>query len=100
MGLVKTDLAIQLPTGCYGRIAPRSGYTIRHHITVGAGVIDEDFRGNICIVLFNHSKKPFVIHEGDRVAQFICERIFYPILQEVKELDATERGIQDFGSTG
>jgi dUTP pyrophosphatase len=69
MGLVKTVLAIQFPTACYVRIAPRSGMTLRHRITVGAGVIDEDFRGNVCIIPFNHSGRQFVILQGDRVAQ-------------------------------
>ena len=47
-GLVETDLAILVPTGCYGRIAPRSGLAIHHHISVGGGVIDSDYRGNVC----------------------------------------------------
>ena len=63
-GLVKTDLAIQLPPGCYGRIAPRSGLALQHHIDVGGGVIDEDYRGNLCVILFNHSDRPFQIRRG------------------------------------
>jgi len=46
-GLVKTDLAIQLPPGCYGRIAPLSGLALQHHIDVGGGVMDDDYRGNL-----------------------------------------------------
>jgi dUTP pyrophosphatase len=98
--LVKTDLAIQLPRGCYGRISPRSGLAIHHHINVGGGVIDEDFHDNLSMILFNHSDKPFHIHHGDRVAQLICQNIFYPDLEEVQELDETERGNNGFGSTG
>jgi len=97
--LVKTDLTIQLPTGCYGRIAPRSGLALHHHINVGGGVVDEDFHGNLSMILFNHSDKPFHIHRGDRVAQLICQKIFYPYL-EVKELDETECSNNGFGSTG
>jgi len=63
-GLVKTDLAIQLPPGCYGRIAPRSGLALQHHIDVGGGVVDEDYRGNLCVILFNHSDRPFQIRRG------------------------------------
>jgi len=99
-GLVKTVLAIQLPPGCYGRIAPRSGVSLRHHFDVGGGVIDEDYRGNLGVILFNHSDRPFQIRQGDRVAQLKCEKVFYPDIIEVKELDNTERDIRGFGSTG
>ncbi|XP_069686036.1 deoxyuridine 5'-triphosphate nucleotidohydrolase [Periplaneta americana] len=98
--LIKTDLQIQLPAGCYGRVAPRSGLALKHHIDVGAGVVDEDYRGNVGVVLFNHSDQPFKISRGDRVAQLICQKIFYPDLKEVEELEETERGQNGFGSTG
>ena len=62
-GLVKTDLAIQLPPGCYGRIAQRSGLTL-HHIDVGGDKIDEDYRGNLGVILFNLSDRPFQIRRG------------------------------------
>ncbi|KAJ9575700.1 hypothetical protein L9F63_007459, partial [Diploptera punctata] len=98
--LIKTDLQIELPSGCYGRIAPRSGLALKHHIDVGAGVVDEDYRGNVGVVLFNHSDEIFRVNRGDRIAQLICEQIFYPQLEEVKDLDETERGKGGFGSTG
>lgn len=98
--LIKTDLQIELPPGCYGRIAPRSGLALKHQIDVGAGIVDEDYRGNVGVVLFNHSDQPFNISHGDRIAQLICQRIYYPELQKVKELDKTERGTGGFGSTG
>jgi len=63
-GLVETDLAILVPPGCYGRIAPRSGLALHHHINVGGGVIDADYRGNVCVILFNHSVTPFQIRGG------------------------------------
>ena len=84
--LVKTDLQVALPEGCYGRIAPRSGLAHKHFIDVGAGVIDRDYRGNVGILLFNFGKKKFVIKKGDRVAQIIPERIYDPQLQEVENL--------------
>lgn len=62
--------------------------------------MDEDYRGNIGVVLFNHSEAYFPVTKGDRIAQFICERIFYPTLEEVKTLSETERGEGGFGSTG
>jgi dUTP pyrophosphatase len=99
-GLVKTDLSIQLPPGCYGRIAPRSGLSLHHHIDVGGGVVDGNYRGNVGVILFNHSNRPFQINRGDRIAQFTCQNIVYPTIREVNELDETERDVRGFGSTG
>uniref|UniRef100_A0A663EFL7 Deoxyuridine 5'-triphosphate nucleotidohydrolase n=1 Tax=Aquila chrysaetos chrysaetos TaxID=223781 RepID=A0A663EFL7_AQUCH len=98
--VVKTDIQIALPSGCYGRVAPRSGLAAKHFIDVGAGVIDEDYRGNVGVVLFNFGKETFEVKKGDRIAQLICERICYPELEEVQALDDTERGEGGFGSTG
>ncbi|KAG9489323.1 deoxyuridine 5'-triphosphate nucleotidohydrolase, mitochondrial isoform X2 [Eleutherodactylus coqui] len=98
--IVKTDIQISVPSGCYGRVAPRSGLAAKHFIDVGAGVIDEDYRGNVGVVLFNFGKEPFAVKKGDRIAQLICEQIVYPELEEVKVLDDTERGAGGFGSTG
>ncbi|CAH6787952.1 deoxyuridine 5'-triphosphate nucleotidohydrolase, mitochondrial [Phodopus roborovskii] len=98
--IVKTDIQIAVPSGCYGRVAPRSGLAVKHFIDVGAGVIDEDYRGNVGVVLFNFGKEKFEVKKGDRIAQLICEQIFYPELEEVKTLDDTERGSGGFGSTG
>ena len=80
--LIQTDLQIQLPEGCYGRIAPRSGLALQHHIDVGGGVVDTDYRGNVGVVLYNHSDLPFTVSRGDRIAQLICEQIYYPAFEE------------------
>ena len=98
--LIKTDIQIELPEGCYGRVAPRSGLSWKNHIGVGAGVIDRDYRGNVGVVLFNHAKTDYKVKKGDRVAQLICEKIFYPEIEEVKELVDTDRSHNGFGSTG
>ncbi|XP_077375498.1 deoxyuridine 5'-triphosphate nucleotidohydrolase, mitochondrial [Festucalex cinctus] len=98
--IVKTDIQIAVPHGCYGRVAPRSGLAAKHFIDVGAGVIDEDYRGNVGVVLFNFSKQTFEVRKGDRVAQLVCERIAYPELVEQETLEDTERGAGGFGSTG
>lgn len=98
--LVKTDIQIEVPEGCYGRVAPRSGLAVKNFIDVGAGVIDEDYRGNVGVVLFNHSDNAFEIKKGDRIAQLICERITYPEVVEVDTLTDTVRGAGGFGSTG
>ena len=97
--LFKTDISIELPNNVYGRIAARSGLAIRRQIDVGAGVIDSDFRGNIGIILFNHSDCDFDVKTGDKIAQLIIERICIPEMIEVKDLDETKRGDRGFGST-
>ncbi|RKP27878.1 dUTP diphosphatase [Syncephalis pseudoplumigaleata] len=98
--VVPTDLAMQIPLGTYGRIAPRSGLAVRKSIDVGAGVIDADYRGPLQILLFNLGDEDFEISEGDRIAQMVLERIITPEVEEVDELDETERGEKGFGSTG
>lgn len=98
--LVKTDLAIAVPIGTYGRIAPRSGLTLKHGIDVGAGVIDEDYRGNVGVILFNHGDDDFEIKKGDRIAQLILESIKIVEVQECDSLDGTNRGDGGYGSTG
>ena len=99
-GMVRTDIALELPKGCYGRIAPRSGLAWTKHLGVAAGVVDRDYRGNIGVVLFNHARSEYTVKKGDRIAQLICEQILDPSLQEVEELGGTERGVGGFGSTG
>jgi len=101
--LVKTDIAVCVPKGTYGRVAPRSGLTLKNGIDVGAGVIDEDYRGNVGVILFNHSDTDFVVKTGDRIAQLILEKIELVPTQEVFEigdLGVTKRGSHGFGSTG
>jgi dUTP pyrophosphatase len=98
--IVPTDLAISLPAGVYGRIAPRSGLAWKHFIDVGAGVIDADYIGCVSVILFNHSDQDFKVAAGDRVAQLILEKIAIATVVEVEELAATNRGSGGFGSTG
>ena len=98
--LVPTGIAISVPSGTYGRIAPRSGLAVKHGIDVGAGVIDEDFCGEVKIVMFNHGDTDYTINASDRVAQLILEKIETPAVLEVRELQKTTRGSLGFGSTG
>jgi len=98
--LIKTDISVAIPSGHYGRIAPRSGLAHKHFIDVGAGVIDEDYRGNVGVILFNHSRNKFIISKGERIAQLILEKISTPEIEEVEELPSTDRGSGGFGSTG
>jgi dUTP pyrophosphatase len=101
-GIVNTGIAIELPEGTYGRIAPRSGLAVKKGIQVGAGVVDADYRGELKVVLFNHDKsETFHIEQGDRIAQLVLEKIACPEVEEISEdLETTTRGDGGFGSTG
>lgn len=66
----------------------------------GAGVIDQDYRGNVGVILFNFSKEEFKVNKGDRIAQLILEKIYTPEIQVLDSLDVTDRGEGGFGSTG
>ena len=98
-GVVPTALSIQVPAGTYGRIAPRSGLAVKSFIDVGAGVIDADYRGEVKVVLFNHSRHKFRVDVGSRIAQLILEVIRTPDVTLVNKLSATLRGRKGFGST-
>jgi dUTP pyrophosphatase len=74
--LVKTDIQIALPSGCYGRVAPRSGLAAKHFIDVAAGVIDEDYRGNVGVILFDFGKEKFEVKKGDQIALLILNGFF------------------------
>lgn len=100
--LIKTDLTIIVPIGTYGRVAPRSGLAVKHGISTGAGVVDADYRGEVMVVLFNHSDKDFKVEKGDRIAQLVLEQIVNADIKVItaEELDTTVRGEGGFGSTG
>lgn len=97
--LISTGLAVSIPKGHYGRIAPRSGFSWRNHVDVGAGVIDSDYRGEIKVLLFNHKQEDLHIKKGERVAQLILERYSPAQVVVVGSLDDTARGGNGFGST-
>ncbi|MAH20736.1 MAG: dUTP diphosphatase [Flavobacteriaceae bacterium] len=98
--IVSTDIAIAVPVGYYGRVAPRSGMAWKKHTDIGAGVIDADYRGPVGVVMFNHSEEDLKIEVEDRVAQLVIEQISMAPLTEVESLDDTERGEGGYGSTG
>ena len=83
-------------------VAARSGLAIKHGISLsnGIGVIDSDYRGEICVGLINHSDKTFNIERGDRVAQLMFMPVLIANLISAESLDETERGAGGFGSTG
>lgn len=81
-------------------MAPRSGLASKNFIDTGAGVIDADYRGEVKVLLFNHSEVDFEVKKGDRVAQLVLERIYTPEILEVENLEESVRGAGGFGSTG
>lgn len=97
--IISTGIGIQLPPGTYGRIAGRSGLSIRDRIEVGAGVIDADYRGVISVHLYNFSDSNFFVTPTMKIAQLIVEKIYVGEMYEVEELSPTERGANGFGST-
>ena len=99
-GVVSTGIAISLPPGVYGRVAPRSGLAMKNGIQIGAGVIDPDYTGEISVIIFNMGDTDFEVKKGDRVAQLILERCETPPVEEISLLEETERGDGGFGSTG
>jgi dUTP pyrophosphatase len=100
--LIKTGIAIALEKGFEAQIRPRSGLALKNGITVlnTPGTIDSDYRGEICVILINHSKLDFVVSRGMRIAQMIIAKYEQAEIIEVENLDETIRGASGFGSTG
>jgi dUTP pyrophosphatase len=100
--LVPTGLYIALPKGYEAQVRPRSGLAIKKGVTVlnSPGTIDADYRGEVCVILVNLSTEPFVIEDGERVAQMVIARHEQAQWVEVETLDETERGDGGFGHTG
>jgi deoxyuridine 5'-triphosphate nucleotidohydrolase len=97
---VPTGIAVEIPAGYYGRVAPRSGLAVRHGIDTLAGVIDADYRGEILVLLINHGETAVEFAAGDRIAQLIIERAIPVDYHWAERLGETERGTGGFGSTG
>jgi dUTP pyrophosphatase len=97
--VIPTGIAIEVPTGTYAKIAPRSGLTVKRHITTMAGIIDPDYRGDIKIVLHNFGSEIQTIKPNDKIAQMILERVATPDIEECSSLTSTERATSGFGST-
>ena len=96
--LVKTGLSISMPTGCYGRIAPRFGLALKKFIDVGAGIVDEDYRGELGVILFNFGEEDFKINMRDKIAQLGFEKIKTPEVVEVDSLEETGREKKDLAA--
>ena len=100
--LIPTGLYIALPEGYEAQVRPHSGLALKKGVTVlnSPGTIDADYRGEICVILINLSAEPFVIEDGERIAQMVIARHEQATWREVEALDETERGAGGFGHTG
>lgn len=100
--MIPTGIAIELPHNTEAQVRSRSGLAIKKGIAVvnGIGTIDEDYRGEICVGLINHSKVDFTIQRGDRIAQMAIMEVLKPEIKVEEELSDTQRASGGFGSTG
>lgn len=101
--IIKTGIAIEIPDKNYAAfVYARSGLGIKHGICLanGVGVIDSDYRGEICVGLCNISQKPYTMEMGERVAQMVIMPVDGAEYEEVSDINSTERGQGGFGSTG
>ncbi len=99
-GVVKTGLAMEIPTGYVGLIWDKSGVALKHGIKTLGGVIDSTYRGESLLAMINLSKEDYIFQKGHKVAQMIIQKKETVEFQEVQELNETKRGEGGFGSTG
>ena len=100
--IIKTGLYLELPVGYEAQVRPRSGLAAKYGITVlnTPGTIDADYRGEIGVILINLSQEPFIIENGERIAQLVIARHERAEWELVETLSETDRGAGGFGSTG
>ncbi len=100
--VVPTGIRVAIPPGFEGQVRPRSGLAARHGIGLvnSPGTIDADYRGEVCVVLINQGREPFVVSRGDRIAQLVIAPVARATIQLAEELDDTDRGSGGFGHTG
>lgn len=100
--LIPTGLRVALPPGHEWQIRPRSGLALKHGIVLpnSPGTIDEDYRGEVGVILLNAGTEPFQVERGMRIAQAVLAPVLRAVFEEVPELPDTARGRGGFGSTG
>lgn len=98
--LVNLRINIALPKGHYAQIWPRSGIDLKRRVTTGAGIIDEDYRGDVCVLLRNFGDQDYSFKRGDRIAQMIIMEYKTPPIMNTDDFTKTSRGTGGFGSTG
>ncbi len=101
-GIVKTGIAIELPENTEAQIRPRSGLALKHNVTVlnSPGTVDEGYRGEICVILINHSNHDYQIQKGEKIAQMVIKPTIKLDVIEVTSLSESSRGQDGYGSTG
>ena len=99
---VATGFAIAIPPGHEVQVRPRSGLALKHGVTClnTPGTIDEDYRGEVKVILANLGSEPFAVRRGERIAQLVPAVVTKASFEEVESLDETDRGAGGFGSTG
>lgn len=100
--LIPTGIAIALPEGYEAEVRPRSGLALKHGVTLlnAPGTVDADYRGEIGCIMINLGSEPFVVRDGDRIAQLVIHQVCRAELEEVQELPVSSRGEGGFGHTG
>jgi dUTP pyrophosphatase len=98
--LIATGISLELPEGHVGLIWPRSGLAVKLGLDCGAGVVDSHYRGEIKVLLFNHSDTEIQIQSGDRIAQLIIQKVEIVEFKSCEQLSETTRNTSGFGSTG
>lgn len=102
IGLIPTNLSVEIPDGFEIQVRPRSGLALKHGIGIlnSPGTIDSDYRGEIKIIMMNFSQEDFVIKRGERLAQLIVSKVYLAELIEAENLEISKRGVGGFGHTG
>ena len=100
--LIPTGFALEIPVGYEAQVRPRSGLALKHGATLlnAPGTIDSDYRGELMVILINHSRETFTVHRGDRIAQLVIAPVAQVEVVGVESLGETKRGGGGFGSTG
>lgn len=97
---ISTGISCAVNENMYVKVCSRSGLSLNHGIEVGAGIVDSSYRGEVKVVLYNHTDKDFTVNRGDRIAQLIVHVIDISEPTLLPELDSTDRGVKGFGSSG
>lgn len=100
--LVKTGIFIEIPVGYEAQVRPRSGLALKYGVTVlnAPGTIDSDYRGEVGVVLINHSKNDFFYNKGDRIAQMVFSEVVRAKFKKSENISETDRGTGGFGHSG
>ncbi|MBW3015404.1 dUTP diphosphatase [Candidatus Woesearchaeota archaeon] len=100
--IISTGLKVAVPPGYEGQVRPKSGLAAKHGISVvnTPGTLDAGYRGVLGVILINHGSEDFQVVKNNKIAQLVINKVEIVDIEEVPELDATERGEGGFGSTG